>query len=284
MTEVSERVKSMVISSDQVQQHLQAPERVKQMVLNSKHIQKKLQADASADADAAGFSSGMDSTPAVNKQVYDDWAPTYTDDVRKWGYDMPEQVATLLRAITTYDAHADVSSDPRAGLPSVDSAVLDAGCGDGLSGLALKAAGFSGAVVGVDISPKLLAIAATRRCYAETQEVDMSQPLPFASGSFGIVSCTGVLTYLEPESGVLQEFVRVCKRGGLVCFTNRTDKMEKWAAVTQQLVDATVWEKVHVAAPLPYLPGNPEYGEKVRAPLCGAVMLPLTSTCVLLPS
>lgn len=153
-------------------------------------------------------------------------------------------------------------------LPGMDTLILDAGAGDGLGGLALKAAGFCGSIVGIDLTPNLLSLAKKRGCYSKIIEVDLSKTLPFENDCFGIVTCTGVLTYLEPESGVLQELIRVTKNEGLICFTSRTDHFDKWDVVARQLVSSRMWQKIHISDPLPYLPLNPEYSDKIKVIIC----------------
>ena len=34
--------------------------------------------------------------PAAAKDLYDDWADSYTDTVKKWGYNMPDKTAEIL--------------------------------------------------------------------------------------------------------------------------------------------------------------------------------------------
>ena len=72
--------------------------------------------------------------------------------------------------------------------------------------------------------------------------------------------CVGVLTYIKPESCCLSELLRVCKRGGIICYTNRTDKLEAWHAVEQALVASGAWELVARTERVPYLPHNQEFG------------------------
>ena len=81
------------------------------------------------------------------KKMYDDWASTgnYEKNVREWGYDMPEKVAAA-------------ASSQQLNAPIEDCKVLDAGAGDGLSGVALKEVGFRN-IIGTDLSPEMLAIA-----------------------------------------------------------------------------------------------------------------------------
>ena len=72
---------------------------------------------------------------AAVAERYDTWAETYDDDIRSWSYTAPEVVAEIV--VTR--------------MPDVTS-VLDAGCGTGLVGHALRAAGFLGEIHGIDLS------------------------------------------------------------------------------------------------------------------------------------
>jgi predicted TPR repeat methyltransferase len=76
-----------------------------------------------------GLIAAMGTTPAANRQVYDEWAVNYEADVRKWGYNLPERVAQLV-----IDSCRSPDRDQLA--------ILDAGAGDGLVGVALHTAGF----------------------------------------------------------------------------------------------------------------------------------------------
>ena len=89
------------------------------------------------------------------------------------------------------------------------------------------------------------------------------QPLVFKTDSFDVVSCVGTLTYLAPACGVLTEFVRVCRPGGYVSYNLRSDHEAAWLGAQQALVDAKSWTLVEKSEPLPYLPNNPDYGDKV---------------------
>jgi SAM-dependent methyltransferase len=96
------------------------------------------------------------------------------------------------------------------------------------------------------------------------QVADLSAPLNFEADAFGTCSCVGTLTYLEPASGVLAEFVRVVRPGGLICFTHRTDKIDVWRPEQARLVETGAWALVHESEPLAYLPNHPEYGDSIR--------------------
>jgi hypothetical protein len=86
-------------------------------------------------------------------------------------------------------------------------------------------------------------------------------PLPYPDGSFDAVTCVGTVTYLEPA--VLGKFVirrPITWLGGLVCYTNRTDKLEAWKEAETSQLQLKV---VDISEPLPYLPGNIEFADKV---------------------
>jgi len=185
-----------------------------------------------------------------NRKLYDEWAPKYEADTRSWGYNMPEKVAEAVKEA--------VQDGAVEGLE-----VLDAGMGDGLSGKAMSEAGFK-SLVGMDLSPELVKLARKAGIYKQADVADLSKPLTYSDNAFDVVICVGVLTYLEPESGVLTEFCRVAKPGGLICYTNRTDKVDKWASEQAKMEADNKWEKVKITEPLPYLPGNPEFGENIK--------------------
>jgi len=196
------------------------------------------------------FIGGAGTDPAANQKLYDDWAANYERDVRDWGYTMPEDCAKMLKKHTPEGQVAT-------------SKIFDAGAGDGLSGKGLLGVGFK-EILGCDLSPELVKLAEKQNIYKTVEVADLSKPLKFKTDQFDAATVVGVMTYLEPTGVSLDELCRVVRPGGLVLFTHRTDKVEKWAAKHQQLIADKKWEKVEITEPMPYLPGNPEYGEKVK--------------------
>lgn len=100
--------------------------------------------------------------------------------------------------------------------------VLDAATGTGHAALAAASVvGPSGQVVGVDISPGMLArarAAATGTTNVELIESDASRLPRFADGSFDRVLCSAGLLYL-PVQPALHEWRRLLEPGGLVGFS-----------------------------------------------------------------
>ena len=77
-------------------------------------------------------------TPAETRALYDDWSASYDAEITENGYATPRRIAEALAQF----------ADPSA-------PILDFGCGTGLSGLALKAAGFQ-TIDGADLSADML--------------------------------------------------------------------------------------------------------------------------------
>lgn len=172
----------------------------------------------------------------------------YDDTFEQWGYVGPETAAAITRNYV-----------PRASL------VLDAACGSGLTGTALKNLGYSH-VVGIDISAALLEIAEQTAAYEWVQRVDMqSFPLPFADDAFDAVTFIGALTYFE-TCEVLRELCRIVRPGGHIVFSQRDDIMRerRYDAQLRELERDGLWSRTFGTEAMPYLPNHPEYGATIK--------------------
>ena len=97
--------------------------------------------------------------------------------------------------------------------------VLDVGCGTGLLTHDMATlVGAGGRVVGIDVSPDMLALA-ERRC-ADLPQVHLknskAESLPEESDGFDAVTCTQVLLYVPDVAAALAEMHRVLKPGGRI--------------------------------------------------------------------
>ena len=90
---------------------------------------------------------------------------------------------------------------------------LDVGCGTGLWTKELERFGPGW---GLDFSPEALAFC-RQRGMARLVRASASS-LPFADGSFGLLTALGVIEHLDDDKGMLAELHRVCKPGGHVLF------------------------------------------------------------------
>ena len=199
------------------------------------------------DQDLKGIA--LNESSAV-RDYYDRWTTSYEADVEGWGYNAPSVAAGLLAERVDTNAQ-----------------ILDAGCGTGLVGRALKAKGFHD-VVGVDISSDSLDIAAKSQAYRALTEVDFSNPpTSLLEASFEAIVSVGVLSYLTDVEGSLREFARIAEPSGTIIVTERTDLFDErntGAAFDALEADGT-WEIVKVSDPLPYLPNLADWESiKVR--------------------
>jgi arsenite methyltransferase len=97
--------------------------------------------------------------------------------------------------------------------------ILDLGCGAGFDAcVAAMAVGPTGRVVGVDLSPEMLAVAERGRAAGGLANVEFRQAsvenLPFPDDSFDIALSNGVLNLIPDKPAALREVFRVLKPGG----------------------------------------------------------------------
>ncbi|MFE9370036.1 class I SAM-dependent methyltransferase [Streptomyces sp. NPDC006711] len=95
-------------------------------------------------------------------------------------------------------------------------AVLDAGCGTGRALTPLRTAvGPRGTVIGVDLTPEMIAEAASagRDQYAALLRADVAR-LPLRSASLDVVFGAGLISHLAQPGTDLRELARVVRPGG----------------------------------------------------------------------
>lgn len=192
-------------------------------------------------ANEEGWLTSAPTDPDDIRAFYDDWAGRYDADLADWDYRAPARIAELLVA----------AADPTA-------PVLDAGCGTGLSGHALRAAGFTGEITGIDLSPESLPIAEASGAYTRVMQASLNETLPFDDDAFGTLACIGVLTYVPDVDRCWREFCRLVRVGGVIAFTQREDTWieRDCRAVIDRLAADGLWTPLVITDPEPYLPGT----------------------------
>ncbi|MCD2188659.1 class I SAM-dependent DNA methyltransferase [Actinomycetospora soli] len=143
------------------------------------------------------------SGPDDARALYDEWAESYDDELtgEAQGYVGPEVAARTVVA--------------EAG---VEGEILDAGCGTGLVGVALAAAG-ARQIDGVDLSPGMLTRAKATGVYRRLAPADLSRALPSPADAYDVVVCVGTLTHGHVGPAAFGEFVRLTRPGGTIVAT-----------------------------------------------------------------
>ncbi len=100
------------------------------------------------------------------------------------------------------------------GVPS-DGRVVDLGCGRGHTLVQIAAhVGPRGSLVGVDARPQEAPLSLAGDPRLRMVVADLTEPLPFADGSFDRAMCFNVLEVLPDPDAFLVEAARVLERGG----------------------------------------------------------------------
>lgn len=136
---------------------------------------------------------------------YDKWAEGYDAELADGGYITPKRCAEALAA------HAE----------NPDAPLAEFGCGTGLGGVALRAAGFT-CIDGFDISDNMLKRAGMCGAYRNIAKLDLSHPLDeIAEGAYQNAAAIGVLNPSFMPSTVIDEILSKLPSGGyFVCSLN----------------------------------------------------------------
>ena len=147
--------------------------------------------------------------PAETRKLYDDWAASYETELNGNGYATPGRCATAL---------AQFSKDKSA-------PVLDFGCGTGLSGLALKLAGFD-VIDGVDLSADMIAQAGEKQTYRALRQIEAGEPFAHAPGDYAAIAAIGVIGAGAAPISVFDQLMGGLGSSGLLVFSFNDHALE----------------------------------------------------------
>ena len=145
-------------------------------------------------------------------EYYDDWgiANKYDQDMVDWNYTGPRETVNVFKK---YALNKEIK-------------ILDAGCGTGLVGVELKKYGYLN-INGADLSKKLLNLV-PHGYYKNLEQMDLNMPIKSKDNSYDAIMCVGTFTYGHVKSHALDEFIRITKNNGLICFTINEGVYEKY--------------------------------------------------------
>ncbi|MEE4155160.1 MAG: methyltransferase domain-containing protein [Erythrobacter sp.] len=157
------------------------------------------------------------------RDAYDAWAARYDEDVVSQGYITPARVARALARFVGPDAPA----------------VLDYGCGTGLSGEALRQVGFD-TIDGADLSRKMLDIAQARGVYRELRLVEPEAPLAPELGQYKAIAAAGVISKGAAPASLYREMLEAVQPGTKLAFSINDLSMADpdYAGLVEQSIDA----------------------------------------------
>ena len=136
-------------------------------------------------------------------KYYDEWGieNKYDQDMLDWNYTGPKETAEVFMK---YQKNSDAK-------------IYDAGCGTGLVGVELQKYGYKN-FFGADLSKKLLDLV-PKNLYQKLDQIDLNKKINEKENSYDAVLCVGTFTFGHVKPLALDEFIRITKPGGHICFT-----------------------------------------------------------------
>lgn len=162
------------------------------------------------------YTTGSD---AETRALYDRWAEVYDEELSENEYRQPQRCAEALMAVLP---------------PGPKTEILDVGCGSGLSGIALHAAGY-GVIDGCDFSTGMLEKARLSGAYRRLFEADLNRPpLDAPEAAYDAATCVGVFSFGHVMPDALDDILRVTRPGGALVI-GLNDKFYRDGALTAKL-------------------------------------------------
>lgn len=148
-------------------------------------------------------------------EYYDDWCRSYDQDVSNEAYCGPEYIAAYFDLLPKQDGSCLHHRNSQM-------KILDAGCGTGLVGKALRRRGYE-TVDGFDLSDGMVEKAETTHAYRDLKGgCDMTQQIDYYPDNYydASLSC-GVFTLGHVPPTAIEEMIRFTKPGGLIVVSTR---------------------------------------------------------------
>ena len=161
---------------------------------------------------------------------YDEWGQDnkYDQDMVDWNYTGPKETAEVFNK---HQKEKDID-------------IYDAGCGTGLVGIELKKYGFAN-FFGADLSQKLLDLV-PNNLYKKLDKVDLNKPINEKDDQYDALMCVGTFTFGHVKPPALDEFIRITKNKGLICFTINEGIYEEYGfdKKIKQIENENKWKEI----------------------------------------
>ena len=162
-------------------------------------------------------------------KYYDEWGTNnkYDKDMVEWDYTGPKET------VATFKKYAN----------NKEIKIYDAGCGTGLVGVELKKNSYTN-FDGVDLSQKLLDLV-PNGLYQNLSKADLNKPLNISDNKYDAILCVGTFTFGHVKPQALDEFIRITKNKGLICFTINEGIYEEYGfdKKINELTEKNLWKK-----------------------------------------
>ena len=162
------------------------------------------------------------------EDYYDEWTVEnkYDKDMVDWKYSGPQETVDLFAK----------------NIPTKDIKILDAGCGTGLVGIELKKNGFQN-FDGADFSQKMLDLI-PKNIYQNLFKIDLNKKIDIQDNTYEGITCVGTFTFGHVSPPALDEMVRICITGSLICFTINIGIYEEYGfdKKIKELEDKNYWK------------------------------------------
>ena len=160
-------------------------------------------------------------------KYYDAWGikNKYDQDMIDWNYSGPKETVQVFKK---YAKNKDIK-------------IYDDGCGTGLVGTELKKFGYK-YFDGADLSQKLLDLV-PKGLYQNLSKVDLNKNIEIKNNTYDAIMCVGTFTFAHVKTHALDEFIRIVKNKGLICFTINEGIYEEYGfdKKIKELSDKKIW-------------------------------------------
>ena len=176
--------------------------------------------------------------------LYSSWASSYDDELKQMGYFSPKRCALALKRFV-----------------SLQTPILDFGCGTGLSGVALKKAGFS-KIFASEINNNMRSIAQEKNIYETFYETNYKNPFP-KNKKFYAINAVGVISSGAGPPSLLKTSMNYLKTDGFICFSynDHTLSVKSYMDVILELKDSGQVKEVFC-----------EHGDHLKSKLIGSTV------------